>query len=125
MYHSDTDLLFPMRVAPELRDLREESWREQVDRACQSPDASIEQLSFSLLLVRLSGCMTCHPSSYRAMRGCTTCAKQAVRRFRGAPEELSGMLEDARVEILDYLENGKEKSSYDDIRKVKGENGKG
>ena len=31
MYHSDTEILFPMRVAPGLRDLRGRKWRRLVE----------------------------------------------------------------------------------------------
>lgn len=103
MYREDTDLLFPMRVAPELRDLRGKVWRELVDRALLAADGSIDRLAFTLLLVRLCSCMTCHPDSYRALRGCTICAVQIVRRYRGEDEELVSMFEDARQEIADYL----------------------
>ncbi len=103
MYQDDTDILFPMRVAPALRDLRGKTWRELVDRACCSPDASEDQLAFSLLLIRLSGCISCHTDSFRAMRGCTACASQSVRRFRGDESELIRQFERARSEVIGYL----------------------
>jgi hypothetical protein len=103
MYREDTDLLFPMRVAPELRDLRGEVWRELVDRALLAADGSIDRLAFTLLLVRLCSCMTCHPDSYRALRGCTICSVQIVRRYRGEDQELVAMFEEARDEIVEYL----------------------
>jgi hypothetical protein len=103
VYQDDTDILFPMRVAPALRDLRGTLWRELVDRACCSPDASEDQLAFSLLLIRLSGCISCHTDSFRAMRGCTACACQSVRRFRGDEGELVRQFERARAEVIGYL----------------------
>ena len=104
MYQSDTEILFPMRVAPALRDLRGPAWRTLVDRAWRSPDASIDQLAFTLLLVRLDGCLTCHTDSYRAMRGCTTCATQVVRRYHGSDEDLITLFEVARQDIAAYLQ---------------------
>ena len=103
MYRSDTDLLFPMRVAPELRDLRGEVWQKLVDRAMCASDGSVDRLAFTLLIVRLSSCLTCHPDSYRALRGCTSCAVQIVRRFRGEDQELLAMFEEARLEVTVYL----------------------
>lgn len=103
MYREGTDYLFPMRVAPDLRDLRGEVWRELVDRAWLAADGSIDRLAFTLLLVRLTSCMTCHPDSYRALRGCTTCAVQIVRRYRGEDHELVAMFEEARMEIIGHL----------------------
>ena len=99
MYYRDTEILFPMRVAPNLRDLRGPIWGKLVDRAMCSPDASAEQLAFSLVMIRQCGCLTCHPNNYRAMRGCTICSMQAVRRFRCEDLELVTLVDDARKEI--------------------------
>lgn len=104
-YQSDTEFLFPMRVAPVLRDLKDDHWRELVDRAHSAPDGSEEQLAFSLLLVRLAGCMTCHTDSYRALRGCTVCAQQAIRRQHSDTKELESMLEEAHDEVCGYLDS--------------------
>lgn len=104
-YHSDTEILFPMRVAPHLRELRGDLWGDLVARVLEAPDASPEQLAFSLLLIRLDGCLTCHTDCYRAMRGCTACAMTSVRRFRGGDEELVAMYEEAKVEVNSYLQS--------------------
>lgn len=104
-YQSDTEFLFPMRVAPLLRDLRDEHWADLVDRAASAPDGSEEQLAFSLLLIRLAGCLTCHTDSYRALRGCTVCAQQAIRRQRAGTNDLEEMLEGARQQIGEYLDS--------------------
>lgn len=94
-----------MRVAPRLRDLRGGSWQTTVDRACQAGDASPEQLALSLVMIRLAGCMTCHPDCYRAMRGCTDCAIATVRRFGGDDRELVHLIEQAQTE-LGVVQNG-------------------
>jgi len=104
VYQSDTEMLFPMRVAPSLRDLRGSLWRSLVDRAWLAPDASLDQLAFTLLLVRLDGCLTCHADSYRAMRGCTTCAAQVVKRYRGTDEDLMVLFEIAKDDVTGYLQ---------------------
>lgn len=102
-YRSDTEILFPMRVAVHLRGLRGDRWRDLVDEVSAAPDASLEQLAFSLLLIRLNGCLTCHTDCYRALRGCTLCAIQSVRRFRGEDADLLEMYEDAKQEVVAYL----------------------
>jgi hypothetical protein len=94
-----------MRVAPQLRDLRGDTWKELVEQAIESPEGSLEQLAFSLLLVRLNGCLTCYADCYRAMRGCTDCAITTVQRFRGEDSELMTMYEDAAVEVKEYLKS--------------------
>ena len=108
MYHGDTEILFPMRVAPALRDLRGEVWARLVRRAAVAPDASADALAFSLMLIRLSGCLTCHTDSYRAMRGCTACATLTVRRFRGDDAELVALFEKARGDVVGYIRQGKD-----------------
>ena len=100
MYQSDTEILFPMRVAPHLRDLRGGVWKAAIDRASRSEDASIEQLALTLAMIRLAGCLTCHPDSYRATRGCTACATAAIRRYRGKDEDLEVLIDRAKSEIL-------------------------
>jgi hypothetical protein len=103
MYQSDTEILFPMRVAPYLRDLRGDSWRELVQMVTDDQEASLNQLAFSLLLVRLSGCLTCHTDSYRAMRGCTICATQVIRRFKGEDRDLIELFKNARKDVKGFL----------------------
>jgi hypothetical protein len=111
MYQGDTELLFPIRVAEDLKDLRGRTWAALVEQVCSSPETSIERLAFSLLLIRLSSCLTCHTHSYRALRGCTFCASQSVRRFRGEDQELIEMFSTAQSEIEAYL-NGKRDNPY-------------
>lgn len=103
MYQRDTELLFPMRVTPELRDLRGKLWRELVDSVCRETDASLQHLAFSLMLIRLNRCLTCHPDSYRAMHGCSVCACQSVRRFRGEDSELLAMFNLALDEVQGFI----------------------
>ncbi len=103
MYQSDTEILFPMRVAPYLRDLRGNSWRKLVQTVTDEKEASLNQLAFSLLLVRLCGCLTCHTDSYRAMRGCTICATQVIRRFKGEDKDLIRLFKNARKDVKRFL----------------------
>jgi hypothetical protein len=93
-------MLFPMRVAPQLRDLRGPVWRRLVDRALKAPEASLEELAFCLMMVRLASCLTCHTDSFRAMRGCTNCATQVIRRYRGDDAELVECFERARADVM-------------------------
>ncbi len=112
MYQSDTEILFPMRVAPHLRDLRGNTWRATVDRACESEDASLDQLALSMVMIRLAGCLSCHPDSNRAIRGCTNCATATIRRYRGADEDLEDLIDGAKGEVLElapqeaYIQSG-------------------
>jgi hypothetical protein len=93
-----------MRVATQLEELRGRQWKELVRTAMRAPESSPEQLAFSLLLIRLNGCLTCHTDCYRAMRGCTVCSVTSVRRFRGEDAELVEMYEQALEDVRQYLE---------------------
>lgn len=104
MYQSDTEILFPMRVAPFLRDLRGEVWQQLVEGVTCEPEASLNQLAFSLLIVRLSGCLSCHTDSYRAMRGCTVCAMQVIKRFKGEDRELCALFTQAQNDVILFLQ---------------------
>lgn len=105
MYNSDTELLFPMRVIPALRELRSADWQHLVDQVLAQADDSPERAAFVLLMVRLGNCSTCEAGSYRALQGCTTCARQTVRRFRGSDRELEERHRHAQQEIERYLLN--------------------
>ena len=104
MYQADTEILFPLRVTPQLRDLRGPEWGELIDLVCSSPEESPTCLAFNLLVIRLSSCLSCHTHSYRAMRGCTTCAIQAVRRYEGTDEGLLALYQQALDEVHVHLE---------------------
>ena len=104
MYQADTEILFPMRITPQLRDLRGGEWGKLVDMICASPEDSPSRLAFNLVLIRLASCLSCHTHSYRAMRGCTTCAIHTVRRFDGSDNELLAQYHRSLDEILAHLE---------------------
>jgi hypothetical protein len=107
-------MLFPMRVAPVLRDLRGPAWRRIVDRGLMAPEGSLEELAFSLMMIRLASCLTCHTDSFRAMRGCTSCATQVIRRFRGSDDELVECFERAREDVRSHLRSASMRVSLED-----------
>lgn len=104
MYNSDTDLLFPPRIIPDLREARSAEWRKLVARVAVTKDISVERMAFILMMVRLDGCASCNADSFRAMNGCTSCAKQALKRFRGGDAELLKLYEAAKTEVAQYME---------------------
>lgn len=104
MYNKDTDLLFPPRLIPVLRNLRGECWRELVDAVSLEEPTSLDRLAFELFMIRLGGCTSCHADSFRALRGCTICAQQTLQRFRGSDQELLVLYGEARGTMEQYLE---------------------
>jgi hypothetical protein len=103
MYNPDTDLLFPGRVIPTLRDQRGETWQRLVAHASDAEPESVEYLAFILMMARLDGCVSCNADSYRAMHGCTACARQTLKRFRGSDDDLAGLYRAARSDVETYL----------------------
>jgi hypothetical protein len=99
MYNDDTELLFPSRVIPHLREVRNKPWRDLVDRASDATGDHIDHLAFILMMVKLDGCNTCNADSFRAMRGCTQCALQNVRRHRGPDSELVKLYNKSHKEL--------------------------
>jgi len=106
MYQNDTEMLFPSRVIPSLKHLRGSNWQNLVESVADQSDGGADSLAFSLMMIRLAGCMTCHADSYRAMRGCTACAQQTVCRFRETDEGLIKLFKRAQKDVEAYLENG-------------------
>ena len=104
MYNSDTELLFPSRVIPGLRDLRHEKWAQLIDFIGTKDINEVEYMAFVLMMVRLGGCLSCNADSFRAMRGCTQCARQTIRRYRGTDLELVSLFDEAQKEAAAYLE---------------------
>jgi hypothetical protein len=98
-----TELIFPPKLIPSLRDIRDQTWSQLVDRIGLMDIDDIDRLAFELLVVRWSGCTNCQADSYRAMQGCTQCAIQSVRRFRGSNTELQRLLSEAKREIRIFL----------------------
>lgn len=103
MYNSDTDILFPPRVIPSLRNLRGAVWEGLVDGLLDKNSLDPERCAFVLLMIRLCGCISCRADSYRAMRGCTECAKQAVRHSQGSDIDLLDLYMVASQDIEHYL----------------------
>ena len=64
-----------------------------------------DSLAFSLMLIRLDGCMACETDSYRAMKGCLGCALQTLRRHKGSDQELLKRYQAASVKIEQHLES--------------------
>lgn len=106
LYQSDAEILYPFRVTPLLRSLRGQAWQRLIDRVSGCPPGSLEQQAFTLMMVRLDGCLTCHADSYRAMRGCTLCAQQTITRFKGEDEELVAAYEQALDDVTRYYQTG-------------------
>ncbi len=105
--YPESEILFPPRCIPQLRDLRGPEWVGLIDRIAALPDGHEDVLGFSLTMIRLGSCLTCDLDSYRASLGCCTCARRTVGGFKGSDEEIIRLFEEARDEVRGYLASGK------------------
>lgn len=97
------ELLFPPRLIPNLKNLRGPEWAALVERVAKLPETDPDSLAFSLMMIRLDGCVKCHEGSFKYMRGCQLCATQTVMQFKGTDSELVVLYFKARRDIDSYL----------------------
>ena len=97
--YATNELMFPPRVIPSLRNARGPEWQGLVDRVTGLPEEHPESLAFTLMMIRLDGCLECETDSFRAMRGCATCAVQTLRRFRGSDRDLVSRYQTALADV--------------------------
>ena len=103
MYNSEAELLFPLRVAASLNDLRGEEWQRLIALVSREDADPLDQCGFVYMMVKLGGCAPCNSDSFRAMKGCAACARQTVGRFRGSDQELWNLFSASKSEVLAHL----------------------
>lgn len=101
--YADNELLFPTHAIVHLKNARDQAWSELVARVHRLPEDHPEHLAFSLMMIRLDGCLSCETDSYRAMKGCVSCAKQTLRRYKGTNRELLAEYDKALRDIESFL----------------------
>jgi len=104
MNNPDTEILFPMRVIPSLRDQRGDDWSKLVDLIDNLPEWDPSKIAFSSMVMKLAGCLGCSADSFRALRGCTQCSKIVIKRYKGSDKDLLNLFSDSKVEIERILE---------------------
>ena len=97
------ELLFPPRLISSLRDLRGPEWAALVERVAKLPETDPESLAFTMMMIRLDGCVKCHEGSFKYMRGCQLCATQTVMQFKGTDADLLELYTKARRDVDAYL----------------------
>jgi len=105
--YPDSEILFPPRCIPHLRNLRGREWADLVRRVTALPHGHEDELAFSLVMIRMCSCLTCDLDSYRASLGCCTCAKRVIVGFKGLDSELISRFEQARDDVREFLDSGR------------------
>lgn len=103
MHNSDIGLIFPLGNISSLAAERGPSWQDLVAAVERSGADSPEQMAFLLMMARLSGCANCNADSFRAIHGCPGCARQSLKRFHGSDQDLTGLYQAARTEVMVYI----------------------
>jgi hypothetical protein len=103
-FNPRTELLFPPRLIPDLKNLRGETWRELVESIIALPETHPDVLAFCLMMIRLNSCLSCVSGSYRFMRGCELCAQQTIARYQGTDEELIALYEKAKYDLAHHTD---------------------
>ncbi len=103
MFNSDTELLFPIRVIPSLRNLRGDEWKLLIDRLSAVNVDPLDQIAFTAMITRLASCNACNADSFRAMRGCTQCARLTIRRYKNSDHDLVELFLYTRKEVNEYI----------------------
>lgn len=104
--YPDSEILFPHWAIKGLRGVRGPMWERLVDHVLRLPQDHPDAVAFSLLLVRLADCLHCDQGSYKAYLGCQTCSQRIISGFKGTDEDLVYLYEEAREDVLRYLEEG-------------------
>lgn len=102
MHGESIDLIFPPHLIPGLKNLRGFIWKELIDHLSDLDCLTTDRLAFILMMVNLSGCVTCQADSYKAMRGCAQCASVTIKRFRGNDQDLFIKFSESVNEIKRY-----------------------
>ncbi len=102
--YPESEILFPTRCISQLAGLRGPEWRALTERIAALPETHEDSLAFSLMMVKFNSCLTCDLDSYRASLGCATCARRMVAGFKGSDKLLLRKFEEARQEVIAYLE---------------------
>jgi hypothetical protein len=105
--NAKNELFFPPQLIGGLRDLRDAEWRRLVERVASLPDTDPDSLGFALMIIKLSGCLSCGPGSFRHMKGCLPCSRQAVGAYKGTDQSLVELFEESRREVVSFLNERK------------------
>jgi hypothetical protein len=103
--NADTELLFPPRVIPCLRNVRGELWQSLVDEVVAGGEGSVAETGFVLLMARLNGCLCCNADSFRALNGCRHCSTRNLRRARESDAEMVVMFAESQREVMALAES--------------------
>jgi hypothetical protein len=100
------ELLFPHDSVPALVEAGNGQWQDLVKRIADLPETHEDALAFSLMMIRLCGCLRCNPGSYKASLGCSACGRRMIGMNKETDDMLIQCFEKAKDDLLRYLRTG-------------------
>jgi hypothetical protein len=100
------ELLFPHESVSALMDAGNGQWQKLVRRVADLPETDEDALAFSLMMIRLCGCLRCNPGSYKASLGCSACGRRIIGMNRESDDVLMECFERAKDDLIVYLRTG-------------------
>ena len=100
------ELLFPHESVSALMDAGNGQWQNLVERVADLPETHEDALAFSLMMIRLCGCLRCNPGSYKASLGCAACGRRIIGMNRESDDTLMECFERAKDDLTVYLRTG-------------------
>ena len=101
------ELLFPHESVPALVDVGNGQWEDLVTRVADLPETHEDSLAFSLMMIRLCGCLRCNPGSYKASLGCPACGRRIIGMNRETDDDLIAYFQKAKDDLVTYLRTGR------------------
>jgi hypothetical protein len=100
------ELLFPHESVPALMEVGNGRWKSLVKRVADLPETDEDSLAFSLMMIRLCGCLRCNPGSYKASLGCSACGRRIIGMNKESDEDLLEYFRQAKEDLQTYLRTG-------------------
>ncbi len=100
------ELLFPHESVSALMEVGNGRWKRLVKRVADLPETHEDALAFSLMMIRLCGCLRCNPGSYKASLGCPACGRRIIGMNKESDEALIEYYDRAKEDLTRYLRTG-------------------
>jgi hypothetical protein len=100
------ELLFPHECVVALMDVGNGQWQSLVKRVADLAETHEDALAFSLMMIRLCGCLRCNPGSYKASLGCSACGRRIIGMNKEEDEALLDHFQSAKEDLQRYLRTG-------------------
>jgi hypothetical protein len=101
----NNELMFPHRAVPALVRVRNGAWQELTEHIADLDESEEESLAFSLMMIKLCGCLKCQPGCFKLSLGCSTCASRAISGFKGPDSALIRRFRKAQEEVQAFLDD--------------------